>query len=115
MPRIIIAAIYKHLNETMKLLWNDAMKISTVHVDDVCAAAWELSTNPKANREIFNIVDDAESTQGSISEILAEIFSINIDYFGIVMSNLTKVFLKIYFHQIETFSILINCKCFFCS
>lgn len=75
----------------MKLLWNDAMKLSTVHVDDVCAATWELANSPKANREIYNIVDDAESTQGTISDILAEIFSINIDYFGIVMSNLTKV------------------------
>ncbi|XP_037814526.1 uncharacterized protein LOC119605470 [Lucilia sericata] len=94
MPRIIIAAIYKHLNETMKLLWNDAMRISTVHVDDVSAAVWDLATSPKAKRETYNIVDDAESTQGTISDILAEIFSINIDYFGIVMSNLTKLSLS---------------------
>lgn len=92
MPRIIIAAIYKYLNETMKLLWNDSMRLATVHVDDVCAATWQLAVSPKASRETFNIVDDAESTQGTISNILGDIFSINIDYFGIVMSNLTKVF-----------------------
>lgn len=91
MPRIVIAAIYKYLNETMKLLWNDTMRLATVHVNDVCGAIWKLASSEKANREIYNIVDDSESTQGSISNILADIFSINIDYFGIVMSNLTKV------------------------
>uniref|UniRef100_A0A1A9W5Q6 NAD-dependent epimerase/dehydratase domain-containing protein n=1 Tax=Glossina brevipalpis TaxID=37001 RepID=A0A1A9W5Q6_9MUSC len=94
MPRILIAAIYKYLNETMKLLWNDSMRLATVHVDDVCAAIWQLALNPKAHRQIYNIVDDGESTQGSISDILADIFSINIDYFGIVMSNLTKLSLS---------------------
>lgn len=76
----------------MKLLWNDAMRFATVHVDDVCAAIWQLGSSEKANGEIYNIVDDAESTQGTISNILGDIFSINIDYFGIVMSNLAKVF-----------------------
>ncbi|XP_073814274.1 uncharacterized protein isoform X1 [Musca autumnalis] len=94
MPRIIIAAIYKHLNETMKLLWNDAMRLATVHVDDVSAAIWQLALSENAHREIYNIVDDAESTQGTISDILGDIFSINIDYFGIVMSNLTKLSLS---------------------
>ncbi|XP_013113333.1 methionine adenosyltransferase 2 subunit beta isoform X2 [Stomoxys calcitrans] len=94
MPRIIIAAIYKHLNETMKLLWNDAMRFATVHVYDVCGAVWKLANSEKAYRETYNITDDAESTQGTISDMLADIFSIDIDYFGIVMSNLTKLSLS---------------------
>lgn len=94
MPRIIIAAIYKYLNEPMKLLWNEAMRLNTVHIDDVCCAIWSLANDAKANGEIFNIVDDSESTQGSISDILAEIFDINVGYFGVVMSNLTKLSLN---------------------
>lgn len=90
-PRIIIAGLYKYLNETMKLLWNEALKLNTIHVLDVVAAIWELSKNPKAVGEIYNLVDDSESTQGSISDVLAEIFSISIDYWGVVMSNVTKV------------------------
>lgn len=90
-PRIIIAAIYKHLNETMKLLWNDAMRLNTVHVSDVCAAIWQLAQSPKTASQVYNIVDDSASTQGSISNLLVDIFDINVDYFGIVMSNLTKV------------------------
>ncbi|XP_037953156.1 uncharacterized protein LOC119683520 [Teleopsis dalmanni] len=91
MPRIIIAAIYKYLNETMKLLWNDAMRFNTVHVDDVCAAIWALAQSSQAAGETYNIVDDSASTQGTISDLFADIFAINIDYFGIVMSNLTKL------------------------
>lgn len=91
MPRIIIAALYKYLNETMKLLWNESMKLNTVHILDVITAIWDIAQNPKANRETYNLVDDSETTQGSISDILADIFSIKVDYWGIVMSNLTKL------------------------
>lgn len=91
-PRIIIAAIYKYLGETMKLLWNDAMRLNTVHVTDVCAAIWQLAQSPKTASQVYNIVDDSASTQGSISNLLVDIFEINVEYFGIVMSNLTKVF-----------------------
>lgn len=38
--RLLAAAIYKHLGETMKLLWNADMKLNTVHVLDVCSAIW---------------------------------------------------------------------------
>lgn len=91
MPRIVIAAIYKYLNETMKLLWDDKMHLDTVHVEDVCGAIWTMARSPKAHRETYNIVDDSCSTQGTISNLLADIFNIDIDYFGTVVSNLSMV------------------------
>lgn len=90
-PRIVIAALYKHLGEPMKLLWNDSMKMSTVHISDVVAAAFELATNDIANKQCYNIVDDSESTQGSLSNILADLFKIKVDYWGVLMSSITKV------------------------
>lgn len=78
----------------MKLLWNQSLKLNTVHIDDVVAAAVELAFNSKANHQCFNIVDDAESTQGSISNVLADIFSIKVDYWGVVLSNITKVIIS---------------------
>lgn len=93
-PRIVIAALYKHLGETMKLLWNESMKLNTVHVEDVAAAAFELAMNPRANKQCYNIVDDSQSTQGSISNILADIFHIKVDYWGVFMSSVTKVNLQ---------------------
>lgn len=67
------------------------MKMNTVHVDDVVAAAFALAQNPQANRECFNVVDDSQSTQGTISSILAKIFNIKVDYWGVGLSNFSKV------------------------
>lgn len=90
-PRIVIAAIYKYLKETMKLLWDDKMRLDTVHVEDVCRVIWTLGQSSKGHRQTYNIVDDSLSTQGSISGLLADIFDIDIDYFGTVVSNLSMV------------------------
>lgn len=79
------------MDETMKLLWNESMKINTVHVDDVVAAAFALAQNPMANKQCYNIVDDSQSTQGTISKILANVFNIKVDYWGETLSNLSKV------------------------
>lgn len=75
----------------MKLMWNESMKMNTVHVNDVVAAAFALAQNPYANKQCYNLVDDSQSTQGSISTILANIFNIKVDYWGETLSNLSKV------------------------
>nr|XP_049692990.1 uncharacterized protein LOC110371682 [Helicoverpa armigera] len=89
-PRLLYGGIYKHLNETMKLLWTADLKMNTVHVRDVCRAIWCLGTRPDANRAVFNVVDDADSTQGSLAELVADIFKINHDYYGTAISTLAK-------------------------
>lgn len=78
----------------MKLMWNDSMKMNTVHVDDVVAAAFALAQNQLSNKQCYNLVDDSQSTQGSISNILANIFNIKVDYWGEGLSNLSKVSAK---------------------
>ncbi|XP_075975862.1 uncharacterized protein LOC142976411 [Anticarsia gemmatalis] len=89
-PRLLYGGIYKHLNETMKLLWTADLKMNTVHVRDVCRAIWTLGTRPDANRQIYNVVDEANSTQGTLAEIVADIFKINHDYYGTAISTLAK-------------------------
>lgn len=91
MHRITIAAIYKYLGDTMKLLWNASMKLNTVHVSDAAAAIWHLAINNEAVNQIYNVVDDSCSTQGTISNLLAEIYGIKVDYWGTLLSNITKV------------------------
>lgn len=90
-PRIITAALYRTMHETMKLLWTESMKLNTIHVSDVTGAAWYLATNENAIGQIYNVVDDSDSTQGSLSDILADIFNINVDYFGVVMSKMATL------------------------
>lgn len=94
MPRIVIAGIYKHLNEPMKLLWNEKLILNTVHVDDVVMAMWALSQSEKSVGETYNIVDDSNTTQGKLSDLFEELFSVKIDYWGIVLSNLTRLNMK---------------------
>lgn len=99
-PRLLYGGIYKHINETMKLLWTADLKMNTVHVRDMCRAIWTLGTKPEANRQTYNVVDEANSTQGSLAEIVAEIFKINHDYYGTAISTLAKV--RYYFGLVIT-------------
>ncbi|KAJ3628030.1 hypothetical protein MTP99_015356 [Tenebrio molitor] len=85
-PRIIVAAIYKHLGETMKLLWNADLKINTVHVTDVSRAIWFVCNRDDTAGKIYNVVDDADSSQGSISNILSELFGVKVDFCGNIVS-----------------------------
>ncbi|KAG6448245.1 hypothetical protein O3G_MSEX005351 [Manduca sexta] len=89
-PRLLYGGIYKHLNETMKLLWTADLKMNTVHVSDVCRAAWTLGTSAQANRQTYNVVDDANTTQGLLAELVSDIFNINHDYYGTAISTLAK-------------------------
>ncbi|CAG9772498.1 unnamed protein product [Ceutorhynchus assimilis] len=86
-PRILAAAIYKELNKTMKLLWNADLKTNTVHVVDVCRAILFLYERGDSVGQIYNLVDDGETTQGILSNMLGDIFHIEIDYYGKIVSS----------------------------
>lgn len=88
-PRLVVGAVYKHSGEMMKLLWNKDLKLNTVHVRDVSRALWHLTTHGRSG-EIYNIVDRGQTTQGKISELVSDIFNINHDYVGTLLSNLAK-------------------------
>ncbi|KAL5468720.1 hypothetical protein EMCRGX_G029830 [Ephydatia muelleri] len=89
-PRLIIGAVYKELNEKMKLLWTADLRMNTVHISDVCRALWHLR-NVGQRGEIFNLCDKGHTTQGVISTLVSELFQIEHDYFGTILSNLARV------------------------
>jgi len=90
MPRLICGAVYKKLDEPMKFLWNDKLALNTVHVDDVVRALWHLATKGKRG-EIYNLADKADSTQGSIADLIGKMFGINTGFQGNLVSNLAKL------------------------
>jgi nucleoside-diphosphate-sugar epimerase len=93
-PRIICAAVYKHLGETMEFLWDKELKMNTVHVEDVCAALVHLTTHGN-NGEVFNLADTNETDQGSINKLLENIFGIKTGFMGTIKSKLaTSVAMK---------------------
>jgi len=92
-PRIICGAVYKHLGEKMKFLWDEKLKINTVHVRDVCKALWHLSQKGQLGA-IYNLADKNDTDQGNFNDLLAKIFGIDIGYQGMIISNLAKVNFK---------------------
>lgn len=90
-PRLIIGAVYKQMGETMKLLWNADLKLNTVHVDDLCRAIWHVCGRDDTLNEVYNVVDDGNSTQGVVSQLVSELFNISHDYWGSTLSNIVKV------------------------
>jgi nucleoside-diphosphate-sugar epimerase len=93
-PRIICAAVYKHLGETMEFLWDKELKMNTVHVEDVCAALVHLTTHGNSG-EVFNLADTNETDQGSINKLLENIFGIKTGFMGTIKSKLaTSVAMK---------------------
>lgn len=55
-----MGAVYKHLNEEMKLLWTKELRINTVHVEDVSRALWHLLVKGKAG-EVYNLSDSGDT------------------------------------------------------
>lgn len=68
-PRIITAAVYKHLGETMEFLWDKDLKINTVHVADVCSALWFLGQNGKVG-EAYNLADTNDTGMLSFVQLI---------------------------------------------
>jgi nucleoside-diphosphate-sugar epimerase len=94
-PRLITAAVYKHINEKMEFLWDKDLRINTVHVKDVCAAIWHVATKSSGKGEIYNLGDSNDTTQGSLCPMLEQIFGIKTDFIGSIKSKLaTSVAMK---------------------
>ncbi|PVD36434.1 hypothetical protein C0Q70_03418 [Pomacea canaliculata] len=89
-PRLLIGAIYRYTKEKMKMLWTKDLHMNTVHVEDVCAAVWHVFTHAKPG-QLFNLVDKGDTTQGKISELVSQLFSIQYDFMGSVLSSMAKV------------------------
>jgi len=92
-PRLVLGAVYKSLNEKMKLLWSADLMMNTVHVDDLVRGLWHLALNGKVG-DIYHMVDDGCSTQGSITTIISDIFGIAHGYAGFILSNIANKDLK---------------------
>lgn len=89
-PRIICGAVYKHLNEKMKFLWTEELKINTVHVRDVAKALWHISQKGTLGA-VYNLADKSDLDQGKSNKLIEKIFAIETGFLGSMVSNLAKV------------------------
>ena len=79
--------------------------MNTVHVSDVSCAIWHLAEHGEVC-SVYNLADKGDMSefpllssnittillgQGKITSLISQIFNMNYDYFGTVLSNLAKV------------------------
>ncbi|KAL0245944.1 hypothetical protein GEMRC1_007160 [Eukaryota sp. GEM-RC1] len=93
MPRISIAAVYKYIGKTMEFLWSGDLRINTVHVSDVCRAAWFCAQSAPEGA-IYNLVDKNDTNQRKINEILEPIFGIKTGFKSAIVSRLASAAMK---------------------
>ena len=97
---LCLARVYQNLNRELKWLWTKELRINTVHVQDVCNAAWKAAgwgaAHP-ATREsrkedrAFNLVDDGDTRQETLATIVSKIFSIETGFQGSFVSQFAKL------------------------
>ncbi|XP_050538018.1 uncharacterized protein LOC126903688 [Daktulosphaira vitifoliae] len=89
-PNLVIGSLYRNFGEPIRILWKGSTPCNTVHVEDVCRAIWHLLKLPNANREVYNIVDDGNTTQATIADIVSLIFGIKHEFLGTLISSLCQ-------------------------
>ena len=62
-PRLVTAACYRELGETMKLLWTKDLLMNTVHVTDVVMAAWHVAGLSEPSGTVYNLADKGNSSE----------------------------------------------------
>ncbi|RXG55157.1 hypothetical protein Avbf_03302 [Armadillidium vulgare] len=86
-PRMLVGAICRYLGTEMKLLWDHNLKMNTIHVKDLARTVSHLCQR-RRTCEIYNAVDESESTQDTISKIISNIFNVEYEFCGTTMSKL---------------------------
>lgn len=97
---LCLARVYQELNKELKWLWSKELRINTVHVLDVCSAAWKAaewcSRNPPTKQSsmadrAFNIADNGDTKQETLATIVSSIFNIRTGFQGSLISNFAKM------------------------
>ena len=86
-PRAILAAVYLRLKKKMKMLWGEDLKIATVHISDLCRAVIHV----KDFEGVYNVTDDAGTTQGDVGRVVQELFGIRTEYYSRIISNMASL------------------------
>ncbi|PSS23112.1 hypothetical protein M430DRAFT_213368 [Amorphotheca resinae ATCC 22711] len=98
-----LARVYQHLQEEMKWLWTKDLRVNTVHITDVTRALWAIADwyavqkQPNYDAEtmgkvpIFNVVDKGQTSQGTMAEIIGQIFGIETGFQGQLVSTFARL------------------------
>lgn len=99
---LCMARVYQHIEGEMKWLWTKDLRTNTAHIHDVTRALWDTAVwydAGKANWKeaemgkvpTFNVVDDGTTNQGTMAEIIGEIFKIETGFQGQIVSTFARM------------------------
>jgi len=98
-----MARVYQHLQEEMKWLWTKDLRVNTVHITDVTRALFSIAdwyavekqpnwdAKSMGKMPIFNIVDSGQTSQGTMAEIIGQIFGIKTGFQGQLVSTFARL------------------------
>ncbi len=87
----------------MKWLWTKDLRGNTVHVDDVARGLWNITDWYAVQKQpnwdaksmgkipIFNMVDKGQTSQGTMAEIIGELFGIETGFQGQLISTFARL------------------------
>ena len=93
---LCLARVYEAQGKEMKWLWGKDLRVNTVHVHDVCSAAWAAAiwcASPASTTEpnrAFNIVDRGDTSQGTLATVFSSIFNITTGFQGTLISQFAR-------------------------
>ena len=99
---LCMARVYKALESEMKWLWTKDLRTNTAHIDDTIRALWAVADWYTAGKDkwndktmgatpTFNVVDKGVTTQGTMADIIGELFGIQTGFQGQLISTFAKL------------------------
>jgi nucleoside-diphosphate-sugar epimerase len=98
-----LARVYQHLEQEMKWLWTKDLRVNTVHISDVTRGLWAIvdwyAVHKKAGWDektmgpvpTFNMVDNGATSQGTMAEIIGQLFGIKTGFQGQLISTFARL------------------------
>ncbi|VUC27836.1 unnamed protein product [Clonostachys rosea] len=99
---LCMARVYQHLESEMKWLWTKDLRTNTAHITDVTRALWDITAWYDAGKKdwdeasmgkvpTFNVVDKGATCQGTLANIIGEIFKIETGFQGQLISTFARL------------------------
>ncbi len=100
--QLALARVYQHLEQELKWLWTKKLRTNTVHIQDTTRALWTVAewythgkkgwdANAYGSTVIFNVVDDGDTSQGTMSTLIGDIFKIETGFQGQLISTFARM------------------------
>ncbi|KAF4555805.1 Hypothetical protein D9617_2g057690 [Elsinoe fawcettii] len=98
--QLALARVYQDLEKELKYLWSGELRTNTVHVDDVVRACWAAAEwragkgEVKAGEAVFNVVDQGQTSQGTMAGIMKELFKIETGFQNTLINTFARLNLE---------------------